>query len=213
MSEEKTKKTAKRQSPKGKMAKVPAYEFQIKESDVKKRAHFGSFEVIVTTGGIMFKNYSGFHIYTTPYAVGADGVAVKNSLYAWLENLVGTQEAFKDSLDEPFMDATYDDGRVMTKGDILEADKLITEGNLLQPMTAFVDLDEATRKAEDHMRWLTRMQEQLLEAMNSEPAPEEEAVKADAEEAAKVLAQEAVSDMVGEAIAEHPEILDEPSED
>ena len=67
-----------------KKKKQQGFEFIIKESDVLERENFGSFEIVITKQGAIFKNYTGFRVFTTPYAVGLDGVAHETSLYAWL---------------------------------------------------------------------------------------------------------------------------------
>lgn len=176
-----------------------AYEFSVKQKDILERVHFGSFEVLITTKGAMFKNYSGFHVFTSPYAVGVDGKAVENSLYRWLVNLVNTHKALADKLDEQFDEQTYDDGRPLLNRDIYDLDKIITEANLIKPMTAFIDVNKATEEAKEYMNWLTTMQEELSEAMAQQPASEEEAMKADVEEAFKMQQAETMTQMIEEA--------------
>ena len=75
--------------------KQQGFEFIIKESDVLERENFGSFEIVITKGYACFKNYTGFQVFTTPYAVGLDGVAHETSLYAWLKYMVD----FKKSIE------------------------------------------------------------------------------------------------------------------
>lgn len=49
--------------------KQQGFEFIIKKSDVLERENFGSFEIVITKGYACFKNYTGFRVFTTPYAV------------------------------------------------------------------------------------------------------------------------------------------------
>lgn len=67
-----------------KKKETKGFEFIIEEKDVLERENFGSFEIVITKGYACFKNYTGFRVFTTPYAVGLDGVAHETSLYAWL---------------------------------------------------------------------------------------------------------------------------------
>ena len=75
--------------------KTKNYEFRIADGEVTARVHFGAFELIKTKRGIMFKTYTGFHVWTTPYATGLDGKAHPKSLYAWLDNLIEAKKAYE----------------------------------------------------------------------------------------------------------------------
>lgn len=167
-----------------------SFEFSIRENEVIERENFGAFEVVKTKKGIMYKNYTGYHIFVTPYAVGLDGKAHETSLYAWLDNLLQTKKAFDGHLEEPFEDAG------ITKGDLLNADKIITESNLSWPMTAFIDVEKAASFANDYMKWLNAQQEKLQKVM-SEDAPEED-LKAQAEFEAREKELTATMNMIKE---------------
>lgn len=179
-----------------------AFEFRIDKRDVLERVHFGSFELVKTKKGILFKNYSGYMVWTTPYAVGYDGKASETTLYRWLDNLIGTYHAFKDKLDEPFGTETHEDGSLLLNRDILEADKIITEGNLIHPMTAFVDLNRAAEMANSYIKWFSEMQERLSEAMMPDSLPFEDAEKMRVEEQYKAEMGEMLGEMLQEAQAE-----------
>lgn len=154
--------------------KESKFEFRIGSGEVLERQHFGAFELVKTRRGIMFKTYTGFHVWTTPYAAGLDGKARQKSLYAWLDNLIEAKKAYEGHEGEAFGDS----GR--TKGEVLEAMVIMTEANLAAPLTAFVDEERASGFALEYMAWLNGMQERLAEAMSA-PAPAEDP-KADAEE-------------------------------
>lgn len=177
-----------------------SYEFCIKEKDVLERVHFGSFEVIKTKGGIMFKNYTGYHVFTTPYAVGYDGVAHENSLYQWLDNLIEAKKLSEGRLDEQFGDEFLDDGRPLLMRDVYDMQKITTEANMLYPLTVFTDVNRAAEQANEQIKWLTKMSEELSEAIADEASlpSEEEAVRADAETGAAVLNVETFAEMVKE---------------
>ena len=61
--------------------KKKSYEFMIASGEVAERVHFGAFELIKTKRGIMFKTYTGFHVWTTPYATGLDGADTPKARY------------------------------------------------------------------------------------------------------------------------------------
>lgn len=175
-----------------------AYEFCIKNADILKRVHFGSFEVIKTAKGIMFKNYAGYHVFTTPYAVGGGGEPRHTSLYAWLDELIETHEAAQGHFDDPFGDAVRDDGTPILVRDIYDQAKIITETNLTRPMTVFLDINSAIDEANKYIKWLHDMQEKLAEAMQSTVASEDEAVKDDAIERERAFSAEVISETMSE---------------
>lgn len=178
-----------------------SYEFCIKEKDVTDRLYCGSFEVIKTKSGIMYKNFSGFHVFTTPYAVGPMGEAVETSLFARLNELIGFHKEYEKRMDEQVEEETLSDGTPLTYGDLYTSMKIIIEANLSFPQTALIDMDEASVFANKYIEKLTDAQNKLLEAMNGDVASEEEAVKADAEEGAKALMQDTINEMIDEAEA------------
>ena len=89
-----------------KKKETKGFEFIIKESDVLERENFGSFEIVVFKQGICFKNYTGYKVFTTPYAVGLDGVAHETSLYAWLRYMVDFKKSIKGKENEMFGETT-----------------------------------------------------------------------------------------------------------
>lgn len=171
--------------------KQNGYEFIIQSKDVIEREHFGRFEVIKTKKGIMFKNYTGYHVWTTPYAVGTDGKAHETSLYSWLDELLQMKRAYTGHEDEPLTE-----GVEYKKGDVLQAMIITTEANLINPMVVFLDRDKATQNASEQIKWMNEMAKKLQETMDA-PAPEED-LKADAEFNAKMEAQETINEMLKE---------------
>lgn len=138
---------------------------------------FRGFEIVESKEGIMFRNHTGYHIFVTPYTVDVEGNAQNNSLYAWLHNLVNMKSTFTGHESEPL-----EPNASFTKGEALEVSETITIANLTKPMTAFIDLDEATREAKRYIKWLGDKQEALSKAMSK---LEEEDLKADAVDNAK----------------------------
>lgn len=160
------------------------FEFIIKESDVLERENFGSFEIIVCRTGIMFKNYTGYKVFTTPYAVGLDGVAHETSLYAWLKYMVDFKKSIAGNENGMFGETGS------TNQDFLDGMKVVTEANLIKPMAVFTDIDEAQKEAENYLKWMEQQMKDLDKAMDTTP-PEED-LKANAEfEQKAIMAEEA----------------------
>ena len=68
--------------------------------------------------------------------------------------------------------------------------KVLTETNLVKPMTVFTDINEAQKEAENYMKWMEGQMKDLNKAMNTTP-PEED-LKANAEfEQKAIMAEEA----------------------
>lgn len=160
------------------------FEFIIEEKDVLERENFGSFEIIISKGYACFKNYTGYRVFTTPYAVGVDGKAHETSLYAWLKYMVDFKKSIKGKENEIFCDTTS------TNQEFLDGMKVLTEANLTKPMSVFTDINEAQKGAENYMVWLEGQMKDLDKAMHTTP-PEED-LKANAEFKQKaIIAEEA----------------------
>lgn len=167
-----------------KKKETKGFEFIIKESDVLERENFGSFEIVVFKQGICFKDYTGYKVFTTPYAVGLDGVAHETSLYAWLRYMVDFKKSIKGKENEMFGETTS------TNKEFLDGMKVLTEANLIKPMTVFTDINDAQKEAENYMKWMEGQMKDLNKAMNTTP-PEED-LKANAEfEQKAIMAEEA----------------------
>ena len=163
---------------------IKGFEFIIEEKDVLARENFGSFEIMVCKTGCIFKNYTGYRVFTTPYAVGVEGVAHETSLYAWLKYMVDFKKSIKGKENEMFGETTS------TNKEFLDGMKVLTETNLVKPMTVFTDINEAQKEAENYMKWMEGQMKDLNKAMNTTP-PEED-LKANAEfEQKAIMAEEA----------------------
>lgn len=164
--------------------KQQGFEFIIKESDVLERENFGSFEIVISKQGAIFKNYTGYRVFTTPYAVGLDGVAHETSLYAWLKYVVDFKKSIKGKENEMFGETGS------TNQEFLDGMKVLTEANLIKPQAVFTDINEAQKEAENYMKWLGGQMKDLEEVINT--APQEEDLKANAEfEQKAIMAEEA----------------------
>lgn len=170
------------------------YIFDIKSSEILEQENFGSFEVIKTKRGIMFKTYTGYHVWTTPYAVGTDGKAHETSLYKCLDELLQTNKLFKGHEDEELTELNGEKG--ITKGDLLNTEKIVVEANLTRPMTVFTNRDYAYTEAAKHIDWLKEQMELLQKT--AEKTPPEDDEKANAEYNASVEAAETMQEMLKE---------------
>ena len=163
-----------------------ANEFDILPSDVIQRENFGGFELVKTKKGIMFKNYTGYHVWTTQYAVGIDGKAHEYSLYSALNELFNLK---KLSEEEP--DGIVVEG--VTNKDIFESECIVVQANLTKPVTVFTDPNLALTSAKEYMDWLNSKQKDLSESMSN---LKEEDEKANAEFKAKQENMEVVKTLL-----------------
>lgn len=183
----------------GKNKKQQGFEFIIKESDVLEREIFGSFEIVITKQGAIFKNYTGFRVFTTSYAVGLDGVAHETSLYAWLKYMVDFKKSIVGKENEMFGETGS------TNQEFLDGMKVVTEANLIKPMAVFTDIEEAQKEAENYLKWMEQQMKDLDKAMNTTP-PEED-LKANAEfEQKAIMAEEAKEVFDGSVEAEEGQV-------
>lgn len=171
-----------------------AYEFCILQKDVEERVSFGSFEVVKTKKGMLFKTYTGYHVFCTPYTVDMYGETAKTSLYQWLENLLDTYHAFEGRLDEPFGEGEVDGQPILNK-DIMDMDKIVTEANLVYPLTVFTDTEHAVKAANEQIAWLREQSEKLAESMAKDLSTDDDVLRAEAHEAAKVDVAETLKEI------------------
>lgn len=168
------------------------FSFSISDDEVKERIYFGRFEVVKTAKGIMYRHYTGYFVFVTPYAVDRDGKARKASLYRWLDDLIAIHRMYSGHESEPL----DDEGMKCTKGDFMDALRNITEANLSYPLTAFIDQDRATKLAIEQLEWLQKQQEELQAAMSAGMQETDEDLAANAEfEASRERAEEVLDAM------------------
>lgn len=154
-----------------KKSTAQGYTFSIAAEEVLRRVNFGTFEVILTKRGAMFKTYTGYHIWCTPYAANAEGKASTKTLYAWLMHLIELKDACSD---KKFAGMTFTDEVKYTNEDYFNAMCTITEANLSKPLTIFVDAKYAQEEAFRQLDWLSMQAKALEESMSEYKATEEE---------------------------------------
>lgn len=170
-------------------------EFSLQSKDIVEVADFGSFEVVATKSGVMFKTHTGFHVWCTPYVLDLEGKAHENNLYAWLTNLIEAKKSFSgEHQDEIIEDAA------VSKGEMLDVMKIITEANMTHPITAFVDIDSATKFANERIEWLGKMQSKLSDALSAEVKEEtQDDIKSNFEHGANEIEKDSVISVLQEA--------------
>ena len=139
--------------------------YEMHFGDLVEKVHFGAFAVVMTTRGALFETYTGYHVWTTPYSSGIGGETREKSLYAWLRNLVDFKKMAEGHEREPFPRSDGGDGE-MTKGDVLETMKVMTEANLTRPMVIFTSADRAMEAAVEHVKWLREMADKLQDSVS-----------------------------------------------
>lgn len=153
------------------LGKTPhdGFDFHVTEADVEDYADFGAFEILKFKKGMMYRDYTGYHIWVEPYVVGPHGKASKTTLYQWLETAMANRNNLKDAPEKPFADD-------FTCGELLDYEKIITEATLEWPKMAFVDINMAGLFAHLYIKWLDAYQKKLALAM-SEAAPDDYAME------------------------------------
>lgn len=155
-----------------------ANEFDILARDVIQRENFGGFELIKTKKGIMFKNYTGYHIWISKYSaasVGLDGKAHEFCLYLAMDELFSLKKK-----------AEQDPGGIIVDGvtneSFYNSKAIVLESNLLRPLVVFTDEMESLKSAKEYLAWMDKKQKELAASMSN---LKEEDEKANAEFKAK----------------------------
>lgn len=172
-------------------------EYSVPFGEVVDRRHFGSFAVTMTTRGALFETYTGYHVWTTPFVTGVDGVARAKTLYAWLEALVAVDKRAEED-GGALVEGTGD--AVITYKDLRDMLRIVTEANMLHPVSAFHDEMRAQQFAMDYMKWLEEKAKELGDAMAAPLVGDDMADEADLRVSA---AQSEVSEILQSIAEEH----------
>lgn len=172
--------------------------FEIKRKDIEEAVDFGRFEVVVCKGGVIFRTYTGFMLWCTPWVVAFEGKAGETSLYQWLVNLVAMKKECVGKESEPY---PYMGDASITYQDVLDSMVTLTAANLTHPTVAFIDMDEATRFAQHHIDWLISKSKELESAMNkSVPDETKEVLRKNFEHEQGVLLAEEASNILDNVV-------------
>lgn len=140
-------------------------EYSVPFGTILERRTFPSFALTKTSRGILFETYTGYHVWSTPYVTDQSGVLRAKSLHAWLSLLLEVASKCDESADELYPGLPVGDS--MTYGDLLAVLRIVTETNLLHPVTAFVDEKRAADFSTSYMDWLKERASELERAMSS----------------------------------------------
>ena len=168
--------------------------YGIAKKDITVTVDFGCVEIVLCNGGAMFRTHTGFHIWTAPWVMTMEGKSETNNLYQWLLNLVEMKHETEKHPNDIFPvvqnEATYED--------MLEGMKLLTISNLMYPVTAFVDVDEAAKFAHKRLDWLTEMSMRLEEAASQAKEETEDDLRKNFEHGQQAVMDETVRKILTE---------------
>ena len=140
----------------------------IDEKKVVSVTDFGSFFIVLLKDGAIYHTHIGYEVRCKRWVMGIKGDSFDAALYSWLFNLVEMKNSIKGKEEELFP------GTDRTNKDMLDFSVVITEANMLHPVSAFVDADEAAKFASERLDFLRGQSEKLEAAMNSEVKEETE---------------------------------------
>lgn len=181
-----------------KKSTAQGYTFSISAEDVLRRVDFGTFEVILTKRGAMFKTYTGYHIWCTPYVSDTKGTSAYKNLYSYLVNLVAQKDECDAKGEELVRYTDTEELSDITYNDYLALQKNIAEVNLLKPLTVFVDHEYAYREAKEYYRWLTEAMETLASSSEEYKASEEDNERIEQEEISFMTTKEILKERISD---------------
>lgn len=136
----------------------------------------------------IFHTHIGLEVRCKRWVTNLEGKANDASLFMWLANLVDMKHETKgkENLQFPGTDTTY--------ADMLDSMIIMTEANLCHPTTAFVDMDEAVKFANERLKWLLTKSKELENTINT-------AVKEESEEDLKKNFEDGQEAIIAEQVA------------
>lgn len=149
---------------------------------------FGRFIVVLLKDEAIFHTHIGLEVRCKRWVTNLEGKANDASLFMWLANLVDMKHETKgkENLKFPETDTTY--------ADMLDSMIIMTEANLCHPTTAFVDMDEAVKFANERLNWLLTKSKELENTINT-------AVKEESEEDLKKNFEDGQEAIIAEQVA------------
>ena len=148
---------------------------------------FGRFIVVLLKDEAIFHTHIGMEIRCKRWVTNLEGKANDASLFTWLANLVDMKREAKgkENLNFPETDTTY--------ADMLDSMIIMTEANLCHPVTAFVDMDEAVKFANERLSWLLAKSKELEGAIDA-------AVEEESEEDLKKIFEDGQKAIIAEQV-------------
>lgn len=140
----------------------------IDEKKVVSVTDFGSFFIVLLKDGAIYHTHIGYEVRCKRWLMDINNERKETTLYNWLVNLVAMKKDFKGKENElfPETDRTYKD--------MLDFTVICTEANMLHPVSAFVDADEAAKFANERLNYLQEQSKKLEAAMNADVKEETE---------------------------------------
>lgn len=139
----------------------------VDEDKLVDAAEFESFVVLILKDWAIFRSSNGFEVRCKAWSFDpAENTSRETSLYSWLCNLVELKNSSigKENEEYPETGTTY--------GYLVESLSFLTVTNMLYPLTAFTDVDQATEYANRRFEWLVEKTKELDAAMAADTKEE-----------------------------------------
>lgn len=158
----------------------------VDEKKVVSVTDFGSFFIVLLKDGAIYHTHIGYEVRCKRWLMDLDNERKETTLYNWLANLVDFKNGIKGRETELFPETDQ------TNQDMLDFTVTVTAANMLYPVSAFSDLETATKFANERLAYLREQSEKLERAMSTEAKDEtEEDLAKDFEHGQKaILAEE-----------------------
>lgn len=166
----------------------------VDEDKLVDAAEFESFVVLILKDGAIFRSSNGFEVRCKAWSFDpAENASRETSLYSWLCNLVELHNSSIGREDEEYPETGT------TYGYLVESLSFLTVTNMLYPLTAFTDVDQATEYANRRMEWLIEKTKELDAAMSADVKEESaDDLRKDFEDGARASFAEDVQKMLAE---------------
>lgn len=163
----------------------------IDEKKVVSVTDFGSFFIVLLKDGAIYHTHIGYEVRCKRWVMDVNNNRQIGLLYNWLENLVDFKKNIKGKEKELFP------GSGSTNQDMLDFSVIVTEANMLHPVSAFVDASVAAKFANERMKYLREQSEKLEAAMNATVKEEtEEDLAKNFEDGQKAVIADQVSELI-----------------
>lgn len=140
----------------------------VDEKNVVSVTDFGSFFIVLLKDGAIYHTHIGYEVRCKRWLMDVNNERKETTLYNWLVNLVAMKNEIKGHEDELFPETDQ------TNQQMLDYTKVITEANILHPVSAFSDMDTAAKFANERLKYLREQSEKLEAAINAEVKEETE---------------------------------------
>lgn len=140
----------------------------VDEKKVLSVTDFGSFFIVLLKDGAVYHTHIGYEVRCKRWLMDVNNEKKETTLYNWLVNLVKFKKEIKGKENELFPQTDQ------TNQDMFDFTVTVTVANMLHPVSAFLDMDAATRFANERLAFLREQSEKLEATMNAEVKEETE---------------------------------------